>query len=303
MAKNQALRWSGALAVVAAAALFGSACEITVDAGPYSAHEDKRFQVTGTPDLSLTTFDGSVEVRSWDRNEVLIEIEKRAADKAHAEAIPVSAEQSGNTITVEVKKPDGPQASFGFRVSPSARIVASVPARCNLIVRSEDGSIRIERVEGKIDLRSGDGSLTGIDLTGTVRAHTGDGSMRFDNMSGALDLDSGDGGARVSGRLQAVKLRTGDGSVEVRAVDGSAMTDDWEIRTGDGGLRLELPAAFGGMLDAETGDGTVRVRGFGEPAAAGRERESRGELRRQLGSGGKLLRLRSNSGSIVVRTL
>ncbi len=303
MVNNQALRWSGSLAVVAAAVLLGSACEITVDAGPYSAHEDKRFQVTGTPDLSLTTFDGSVVVRSWDRSEVLVEIEKRASDKAQAEAIRVSAEQSGSTITVEVRKPDGPQARLGFRVSPSARIVASVPAHCNLIVRSEDGSIRIERVEGKIDLRSGDGSLTGIDLTGTLRAHTGDGSMRFDNVSGALDLDSGDGGARVSGRLQSVKLRTGDGSVEVRAADGSAMTDDWEVRTGDGGLRLELPQSFGAMLDAETGDGTVRVRGFGEPASSGREGASRGEMKRQLGNGGKLLRLRSNSGSILVRTL
>ncbi len=158
-------------------------------------------------------------------------------------------------------------------------------------------------MEGKIDLSSGDGSLRGIDLTGTVRAHTGDGSMRFDNVSGALDLESGDGGARVSGRLQVVKLRTGDGSVEVRAVEGSAMTEDWEIRTGDGGLRLELPASFGASLDAETGDGAVRVSGFGEPASAGRDHASRGTLRRQLGSGGKLLRLRSNSGSITVKTL
>jgi hypothetical protein len=282
--KSLPFRWSTSLAVVAAAALFGSACEITVDAGPYSAHEDKRFQVTGTPDVSLTTFDGSVEVRSWDRSEVLVEIEKRASDKAQAEAIRVSAEQTGNTIILEVRKPDGPQARLGFRASPSARIVASVPAHCNLIVRSRDGSIRVERVEGKIDLRSGDGSLTGIDLAGSVRAHTGD-------------------GARVSGRLQSVKLRTGDGSVEVRVQDGSAMTDDWEVRTGDGGVRLDLPVSFGAVLDAETGDGTVRVRGFGEPTSAAREGASRGELKRQLGSGGKLLRLRSNSGSIVVRTL
>ena len=108
--KTLALRWSTPLAVVAVAALFGSACEITVDAGPYAAHEDKRFQVNGTPDLSLATFDGSVEVRSWDRSEVLVEIQKRASDKTQAEAIRVSAEQSGNTITLKVHKPDGPQA-------------------------------------------------------------------------------------------------------------------------------------------------------------------------------------------------
>ena len=35
---------------------------------------------TGTPDLHLTTFDGAIEIRSWDRPDVLVEIEKRGAD-------------------------------------------------------------------------------------------------------------------------------------------------------------------------------------------------------------------------------
>lgn len=296
-------RWSRCFAAVATAALLGSGCEITVDGGPFSVHEEKRFQVSGTPDLSLTTFDGSLEVRSWDRSEILVEIEKRASDKAVAEAIKVRVDQSGNTISVDVRKPDGAQSGFGFRVSPSARIVASVPRRCNLVARSEDGSVSVERVEGRIDLQTNDGSLKGFDLAGALLARTGDGSMRFDDVSGAISLESGDGGARVSGKLQSLKLKTGDGSVEVRAVEGSSMTDDWEIRTGDGGLRLELPAAFAANLDASTGDGVVRVQGFGEPSTGGRDQASRGEVRRPLGGGGKLLRLRSNSGTILVKTL
>jgi len=301
--RRDALRWPGCLAVAAAAALLTSACDITVDAGPYSVHEEKRFKVTGTADLSLTTFDGSMEIRSWDRAEVLIEVEKRASDKALAEAITVRAEQSGNTITIEVKKPDGSGPTLGFRVSPSARIVASVPRRCNIVARSEDGSMNIERVDGQIELHTGDGSVKGVDIAGTLRVHTGDGSLRFDDVSGSLDLESGDGGARVSGKLQSLKLKTGDGSVEVRADEGSSMASDWEIRTGDGGLRLELPADFAASLDATTGDGAVRVRGFGEPTTGGRDEEHARELKRPLGSGGKLLRLRSNSGTIVVKTL
>jgi DUF4097 and DUF4098 domain-containing protein YvlB len=299
----EALRWPGCLAAAAAAALLTSACEITVDAGPYSVHEEKRFQVAGTPEVSLTTFDGSMEIRSWDKPEVLVEIEKRASDKTLAEAITVTAEQSGNTITVEVKKPNGGQATFGFKVSPTARIVASVPRHCNIIARSGDGSINIERVDGKIELRTGDGSVRGVDVAGTLRVHTGDGSLRFDDVAGSLDLESGDGGARVSGKLQSLRLKTGDGSVEVRADEGSSMASDWEIRTGDGGLRLELPANFSANLDASTGDGSVRVRGFGEPTTGGRDDESRRELKRPLSSGGKLLRLRSDSGTIVVKTI
>jgi len=297
-----ALRWPGCLAV-AAAALLGAACEITVDAGPYSVHEEKRFTVTGTPELSLTTFDGSVEIRSWDRPEVLIEIEKRAADKTLAEAIKVKAEQSGNAISVVVNKPDGGQPAFGFKVSPTARIVASVPRRCNIVARSEDGSIDIERVDGTIELHTGDGSVKGVDVTGTLRVRTGDGLLRFEDVSGSLDLESGDGGARVTGKLQGLMLKTGDGSVEVRAEDGSSMAADWEIRTGDGGLRLELPAGFNANLDASTGDGAVRVRGFGEPTGDGRDEEGRRELKRALGSGGKRLRLRSDSGTITVKTI
>ena len=301
MSRN-ALRWPGRLAVAAAATLLSTACEITVDSGPYSVQEEKRFAVTGTPDLSLTTFDGSVEIRSWDRAEILIEIDKRAADKTMAEAIKVIAEQTGNTITLQVKKPDGLQPAFGFKVSPTARIVASVPRRCNLVARSGDGSISIERVEGKVELHTGDGSVKGRDVTGTLRVTTGDGSLRFDDVTGSLDLESGDGGARVSGRLQALTLKTGDGAVEVRAEEGSAMAADWEIRTGDGGLRLELPANFDANLDASTGDGGVRVLGFGEPARAGRSDNS-GEMTRPLGAGGKRLRLRSDSGTITIKTI
>jgi DUF4097 and DUF4098 domain-containing protein YvlB len=301
--KRETLRRSGYLAMTAAAALLASACDITVDAGAYSVREEKRFQVTGTPELSLTTFDGSVEIRSWDRPEVLIEIEKRGADKTMADSIRVHAEQSGRTITVDVKKPDGSQPTFGIKVSPSARIVASVPRSCNVVARSEDGSINIERVDGRIELRTGDGSVRGADLSGTLRVHTGDGSLRFDNVSGSVDLESGDGGARLAGKLASVKLKTGDGSVELRATEGSSMTDDWEIRTGDGGLRLELPENFGANLDASTGDGAVRVRGFGEPTTGGKDEENRRELKRPLGAGGKLLRLRSNSGTILVRTI
>jgi hypothetical protein len=292
------------LAVAAAVLLAAgsTACDITVDAGPYAVHEEKRFKVSGTPTLSLNTFDGSLEVRSWDRDEVLIEIEKRGPDKAHADAIQVRTEQSGNTITVEVKRPDGRQQPFTFNVSPSARIVASVPRHCNLVARSDDGGIRVERVTGRIELRTGDGGVRGVDLSGTLVVHTGDGSLRFEDVEGTVDLESGDGGARLTGKLQAVRLRTGDGGVTVRADEGSAMTGDWEIRTGDGGLSLELPAAFSATLDASTGDGVVRLRGFGETDEPAKDREHRSVLQRPLNAGGKVIRLRSDSGTITIKT-
>ena len=288
------------LAAFVGLALAGTACVVTVDAGRYSDREEKQWRVTGTPDVTLVTFDGSIEVRSWDRAEVRVEIEKSAQDKALADKIQVTAEQSGNTITVEAKKPPAVESLFGLKVSPSAKIIATVPRECNLVARSGDGSISLERIEGRIEVHSGDGGLRGQDLAGSLRAHTGDGSVRFQDVRGAVDIDTGDGTGEVSGKLDVLRLRTGDGSVHVRAEDGSAMSADWEIRTGDGSVRVELPETFVATLDASTGDGRVFVEGFGEPASAGQDEDSHAALKRPLGPGGKLLRLRTGSGGITV---
>ena len=59
-------------------ALSAGACVISVDSPVFSAREEKRFPVSGRPDLMVATFDGAIEIRAWDRPEVLVEIEKRA---------------------------------------------------------------------------------------------------------------------------------------------------------------------------------------------------------------------------------
>ena len=284
-----------------AAALALSACVVSVNSGQYSVRDEKKFDVTGVPQLSLTTFDGSVVVRSWDRNQVRVEIEKRGSDKASAEAIEVQAEQDGDRITLEVKKPSG--ARSVLHVSSSARIVATVPRKCNLVANTGDGSVTLERIEGRLEVSTGDGSLRGSELKGSLKAHTGDGTVRFDDLDGSVDVDTGDGGASVSGRLTGVRMRTGDGTVNVRAEDGSAMSDDWEVRTGDGGVFLEVPERFGANLDASTSDGAIRVEGLGAPEHPDKTDEDSQELRRPLGSGGKTLRLRSSSGPITVKRL
>ncbi|RPJ69003.1 MAG: hypothetical protein EHM24_19865 [Acidobacteria bacterium] len=298
-------RWTRFVAAVGASALLlpSTACMISVDAGDFTVREEKQFSVTGTPELTLITFDGSMEIRSWDRPTVLVEIEKRANDKATADSMEVRAEQSGNVIRLEVKKPATTASSRFGMTARSARIVATVPKTCNLVARTGDGAISVERLDGKIDLDTGDGSVRAYSVAGWLRAHTGDGSMKLEHVDGTVDLDSGDGSASVSGKLAGLKLHTGDGTVVVRAEDGSAMTEDWEIRTGDGGVRLELPDAFDASLDASTGDGRVRLEGL-EPAPAPSDGESaRRSLRQQLGSGGKQLRVRSGSGSITIRRL
>jgi hypothetical protein len=279
-----------------------SACVDIVgsDLGRFVDRQEKRFSTTGTPDIDLSTFDGSVEIRPWDKSEVLVVVEKRAHNKADADAIEVHAEQSGQHITVDAKIPERDRVfGLSWHTSRSARLIVSAPASSNIAAKSGDGAIDIERMTGRVALRSGDGSIRGRDLHGDLTAHTGDGSITLDRVNGALDVDTGDGSISASGTFSRVHARSGDGGVTIHANQGSAATGDWDIVTGDGSVMLELPDGFSGELDAHTGDGGIRLRDVTVSNATGEM--TKNTVRGTLGAGGRAVRLRTGDGSITLR--
>lgn len=274
------------------------ACTLDLGAEQYVEREEKTFALQGKPEVVLVTFDGSIDLRSWEKDEVGVTIERRAADAEAAKQLQVDVSQEGDRIRVEVKSPE---RFAGIGQSPSASLRVMLPRSSDVEARSGDGSIRIEDVVGRISLRTQDGSIAGTALSGELDAHTGDGSVRFESVKGRVKVHTGDGSVRVSGILEAVNASTGDGSVTVSAAPGSTATDDWEITTGDGGVTLELPGSFGAELDADTGDGRISVQGL--QVAVTEQSSERDRLRGRVGDGGRALRLRSGDGSIHLRGL
>ena len=277
-----------------------SACTISVDSQGQIAREEKQFPVDGVPELHLATFDGSIELQSWERPQVLVEIEKRGPTREAVEGLRIESTQRGNRIDLEVREPrrEGLQG-LGFHVSTSAKLIVSAPRRTNVVARTGDGSIGIERLNGRLELRTGDGSIRASDISGEMILDTGDGSITIDGADGRLSLSTGDGGVSVTGGLSAVRMHTGDGSIVYRAEPGVAMSDDWEISTGDGSVSLFLPAKFGAELDAHTGDGAIRSEL--QLTRGGVNREDRRTIRGTLGEGGKRLRVRTGDGAITLK--
>jgi DUF4097 and DUF4098 domain-containing protein YvlB len=286
----------------ALALLFSAACSVDVRGSEVSTREEKHMTVSATEpvDLTIRTFDGSIAVRSWDKNEVLIEIERVGPDQSSAETLVVNQTQEGNRIVVEA--PSGPNRrnviTFGSWVSPSVNFTVTAPRRLTLQARTGDGLIDTRDLEGAIDMDSGDGRIVASNVQGQVKAHTGDGSIHIDEATGRVEADSGDGSIEIAGRLDEVTVRTGDGSVRVDAENGSTVKADWRITTGDGRIALRVPDGFNAAVDASTGDGSVRVEGISSPRREDGEPERR--VVGQLGSGGATLRLRTGDGSIDV---
>lgn len=279
-------------------------CNIQMDAQAFIEREEKRFPAGDAPEVSLTTFDGSIQVRPWDRPEVLVEIEKRGSDKEAVSDIQIVAEAKDNRVSVDVRKPSSEKEFIGIGIhhSTSARLIASVPRGAKLMVSTRDGSITVERIDGQLELRTDDGSVRVSEAAGDVLVVTRDGSITLERVAGRVDARSGDGSIRVNGTPTALTLETRDGAVVVRAERGTEMADDWSVRTGDGSVVMELPEGFGAEIDAETQDGSVRTT-LDVPGAAeeGSSREDRRRLRGRLGAGGKTVKLRTSDGSIRLR--
>ena len=284
-----------AAALLAAALPLGTAC-VVVDSQGHIARDEKRFTVTGIPDLHLTTFDGSIEIRSGDAKTVVVEIEKRGPTQESIEQLKVDAKQDGNRIDVEVTKPRGGDVVlFGIgHTSPTARLIVTMPRQGNVVAKSGDGSVRVERIHGSLELRTGDGSIRAVDVGGTLVVQTGDGSVTLEDVEGDLDVNTGDGSVSVSGKPGLLRLHTSDGSITVRADRGAAMKDDWTLSTGDGGIAVYLPSDFAAEVDAHTGDGTIRS----ELDIENYSEMSRRSIKGKLGAGGKLLKIRTSDGSI-----
>lgn len=278
-----------------------SACSIDVRGEGAVKREEKRFAVNGQAELSLHTFDGSIQLKSWDKNEVLVEIERRGPDEQTAEALAVNASQDGNRIVVDAPAPrdrrDG--IHIGSWTSPSVSLIVTAPRKVTVDARSGDGSITADDLAGTVGLSSGDGSIRARRIEGSLRARTGDGSISVTDAAGRVEADSGDGSVELTGRFDALDVRTGDGSVRLDVLDGSALKTDWSVNTGDGSITVRLPLTLDADLDAHTGDGGVHADGL--PVAAERQtdnRENRDSLQAQIGKGGRTLRLRSGDGSI-----
>jgi hypothetical protein len=290
-------------AVLVAGATAALGCEVNLNTEGLTSKETRTFAVTGRPDLTLETFDGAIEIHSWDRPEVEVEIEKRAMEQGLLEQMTVEAEQQGDRIVLRVKGParrDSGGLTIGVHISPAARLRVAVPRQLTLQARTEDGSIRAENLEGRLALRTGDGSVTADRLSGEVEIRTGDGAIRFNKGDGRLDLETEDGSITVDARPALLRARTGDGSIRVQVQPDTAMSDAWDLSTGDGSVTMTLPPAFNAEIDAETSDGAVRSShpALRIPEDGEDRRESRRELRTRMGEGGRVLKIRTSDGSI-----
>lgn len=289
-------------AIVVLLSLATAGCSIDVRGDAIVVREERRFPAEGDLQLSLTTFDGSVEVVSWPREEVLVEIERRAATGAEAEALEVRTTAEGSRLTVDVPPPAGYEErrfTIGSRQNPQVNLRISAPRNVTLEARTGDGAVVASDIAGRISLRSADGAIRTERVSGMLFVDTADGAIVIRDQQGSIDLHTGDGAVDVSGTLDAVRVETADGAVRIEARQGSTISPEWTVRTGDGAISLRLPPELDADVDAYSGDGRISIAGAAT-AAPSRDDNRPAQVRASIGRGGPVIRLRTEDGAITV---
>lgn len=298
-----------------------------------AAEWTKNFSIQGTPDLKVETNDARIDVRSGQRNEIAARVETEGWEISDDE-VRIIERQSGDRVEIEVRIPRIDWGLFRSR-NRSVRIEVTVPAKANLDLRTGDGAVSVESVEGRIHVRTSDGAIRAESLRGEVELSSGDGridarrlagNVRLSTSDGAIDVRDLEGDADLStsdgridaigiqaalraktndgqltaeGRFTRLNLRSGDGSVSATVREGSRMEDAWSLTSGDGSITLRLPDEFPAELDASTGDGRVTL-DFPVTVSGSL---SKSHVRGTIQQGGQRLELRTSDGSIHVLKL
>ncbi|MDT7779578.1 MAG: hypothetical protein QOC99_2090 [Acidobacteriota bacterium] len=242
--------------------------------------ESNTYNVTGAPRVRVETFDGAVNVHTWDKAEVMYTATKRASDEHEMKGIRLQAQAAGGEVTLRAEfdktfarsyhEHDGRVTSYASNAS--AEYDLYVPRNAALFVSSGDGRLRVDGVNGELDLHTGDGAIDVTGSRGRLRAQTGDGRIRVENFEGDADARTGDGRVTLDGNFHSLTARTGDGTIALSLPEGLNAT-----------VETDAESVFNdGVAVAETAN-EQRVR------------------RWRVGSGGQVFTLRTGGGQVILR--
>ena len=88
----------------------------------FTAKETRTFNVGSAPRITLSTFDGQVTVRGWDKNEVTYNATKGAADEETLKQISVQSQQQGDAISISTLNTEDVSGRVNFDALRAASI-------------------------------------------------------------------------------------------------------------------------------------------------------------------------------------
>jgi DUF4097 and DUF4098 domain-containing protein YvlB len=245
--------WLAAVPLVAA--VWSSGCYVGDFGYSYreSVEETRPLAANGT--FRLENTNGRITISTWDEPRVRIEAEKAAGSRHALRDLEVVVKGEGDEVAVETRQPRirwlGSSGRVEYRVT--------VPRKAHLSVRSVNGRVEIDGVEGPVKASTVNGSVELTELAGEVDASTVNGSVTARLTH--LDPESRNEIDTTNGTVRLTLPRDADADLEARTVNGRIHCDfDLESEARSSRRRLEGRIGRGGArFELHTVNGSVHV--------------------------------------------
>jgi len=254
---------------------------------------DKVFSMDSDGTLYLRSEDANVRITGSDRSDVRVVIDRieeiRGASSRKRSYEMEIEEKGGDLYMTEKKRSSGWNVGY-YRLDYD--ITIELPMNASLKIDGEDDDYLIKSVNGSIRLQTEDGDVELVSCNGDdFEIELEDGDLRMDGGKGSLYLNMEDGDADVrNGNFDKVEVRTEDGDVilETALIDDGVYDIDGEDAT------VELVVLNGG--------GEFNITKDDARVSATRDfelmRETDSRVSYKLKAGDADVRIRTNDGRV-----
>jgi DUF4097 and DUF4098 domain-containing protein YvlB len=199
------------------------------------ACEVREFTVpTGAAQLSLDAApNGGIEVKGAMRGDIVVQakVTAYAATQARARAVMTAVRVDAASDKVSA---DGPRTERRESWSVSYRL--AVPSQMSLELKTVNGGISIDNVDGRLEFKTVNGGVKLTDVSGAVHGRTSNGGVD-------VDLE----GATWQG--EGLDVETSNGGIRLRVPEQYSAR--LEAGTVNGGIKVDLPITLQGRIDRE----------------------------------------------------
>ena len=247
---------------LAALALF-AVSPLRADSYSHKEAFDETHPFHADGEVLVSNVNGAVTIRTWDRNEVRVEAEKRAKSEEELDLIDLGIDASPSRLAIKVKLPRRSTNWLfnGGSIRANVKLTLTVPATARLRdIGTTNGSIRIADVRGTVRAHSVNGQIEARGLGGDASLKTVNGTIRADFATLAagqhISADTVNGSAMIALPKDASL------ALQARCVNGS-IDCDFPITLKGSASRRKLAGTIGdgaASLDAETVNGSIRIR-------------------------------------------
>ena len=221
-----------------------------------STEWQKSYSVPGKASVYVSTGDASLEIHTCGScGQVQVRVnwrDRKASDFALSES------QSGNQVNFDLREKTHMGVHFGFGNWHAPQVMVEVPTQMDLTAKTTDGALKVDGIQGNVELHTSDGAVSVDNVSGALRLTASDGSIHMHNLAGTLESRSSDGAAEISGRFTALQVHTSDGALDLTLADGSNLTAPSRIDSSDGSVKIHLPHTLAVDLEMHTSDGGIK---------------------------------------------